>query len=239
MVSGILFDKDGTLIEFKQIWHPIIKGVFTKLEQEYHLSEETLQEIKRISGYRDGGFERESMIQYYATSEIIKSWMKIMETGEDRETLGISANTLMQLIEEQATDPKLTVIPIEGVEELLTYLKNQGYKLGIATADSRLSTINTLKKAKLYDYFDYIGCDEDGVAPKPSKDILLQFSGRMNLKTEEILVVGDSITDMEFAENAGAKFVGIKTDYNNHELFIEKNKVTVEQIKDIIPLLGL
>jgi len=44
---------------------------------------------------------------------------------------------------------------------------------------------------------------------------------------------------MEFASNAGAHFIGIKTDYNEYEKFIGHGKPVVENIYDIIQAMNL
>ena len=41
-----------------------------------------------------------------------------------------------------------------------------------------------------------------------------EFARLHGLAAQELLVVGDSLTDQAFAANAGARFVGIATEYN-------------------------
>ncbi len=78
-----------------------------------------------------------------------------------------------------------------------------------------------------------------GVNPKPSPDMAFDFCNQMKISPRELLIVGDSVTDMEFAENAKAQFIGIKTDYNDFEEFAKHNKTAVDNIQDIIRIMNL
>jgi len=54
---------------------------------------------------------------------------------------------------------------------------------------------------------------------------------------KEVLYVGDSLTDMAFAENCGFQFVGIKGSHNEYEKFIENNYPVIEnigQLKEVL-----
>ncbi len=235
MIKGILFDKDGTLLEFLTLWHGIIGNVLTDLEVHHSISGETIEELKRVSGFKKDNFEKESRIQYLATSQIADLWYEIVRRESDR----ITYKELMYLFEENALADNLEIKPLEGVKELLAYLKTKGYALGVATADTGLSTCNGLNKSEIIGYFDFIGYNEEGVRPKPFPDMAHAFCRQMNLTSGELLIVGDSVTDMEFAENAKAQFIGIKTDYNDHEEFTKHNKTAVESIQDIVPVLNL
>lgn len=237
MIKGILFDKDGTLIEFHNVWHNITGKILEELNKNYNLSKELIGEIKVASGYQENGFSKESIIQYYATSQIAEMWYRIINKSND--TSSISCEEIMEIFKEKAMDEDVEIKALEGVQELLFYLKSKNYKLGVATADTMSSTVSSLQKADILHYFDYIGCDEEGIHPKPASDMALRFCVENQLKPENILIVGDSVTDMLFAENAGASFIGIKTPYNDHEKFTEHNKIMVENVKDIIIYLHL
>ncbi len=239
MIKGVLFDKDGTLIEFNQYWHFIFQSLFEKLEKEYQISKKTIIELKTVSGFLEKGFEKESMIQHLATSDIMSLWRKIIIKNENYNHGFDSENKLIELLEEQVLNQNIKVEALDGVTQLLMYLKEKEYLIGVATADARKSTDDSLKKAGIYKNFDYIGCDEEGIQPKPSAQLAVLFCAKVNIRMDEVLIVGDSVTDMEFAENAGAEFVGIRTEYNHYQAFEKKNKKMVEHIIDIIEACGL
>lgn len=239
MIKGILFDKDGTLIEFKSVWHDIIRSILEVLEKKYLISRQIINKIKEVSGYRDQDFARESIIQYYATSQIIDLWYVILANADIDGHRIITHQELTALFEEKALDENLKIHAVEGTRELLAYLKNKDYIMGIATADTYRSTIFSLKKADILNYFDYIGCNEEGVSPKPADDMAVRFCFKYRLKPEEILIVGDSVTDMLFAENSKTNFVGIKTPYNHYEKFQEHHMPTVDKLRDIVVKLSL
>lgn len=239
MIKGILFDKDGTLIEFKSVWHEIIGSILGVLENKYFFSRQIINKIKEVSGYRDKDFTRESIIQYYATSQIIELWYVILANADIDGHRMITSGELAALFEEKAVDENLKINAMEGTRELLDYLINRNYIMGIATADTYSSTIFSLKKADILTYFSFIGCNEEGVKPKPDSDIAVRFCDGNGLKPEEVLIVGDSVTDMLFAENTGTEFVGIITPYNNYKKFYEHNRPAVHKLKDIVAKLGL
>lgn len=235
MIKGILFDKDGTLLEFLTLWHGIIGEALEELNLRYSVSKETIEKIKRLSGYNQNNFGKESRIQYLATTQIADLWMEIL--GE--ESKRITYKELIDLFNEKAEADNLEITALKGVKELLEYLKDKNYILGVATADMEQSTRTGLGKAGILHYFDFIGFNEESKNPKPAPDMALHFCRQMNLAAGELLIVGDSVTDMEFASNAGAHFIGIKTDYNEYEKFIGQGKPVVENIYDIIQAMNL
>ncbi|SHO47535.1 HAD family hydrolase [Anaerocolumna xylanovorans] len=231
MIKGILFDKDGTLIEFREYWHMVISRLFELLEREYGVSTKTLGVLKERSGYLPEGFQKESIIQYATTSQIIDIWEEIIKQ-EEGSSLG--KEKLFFLFEEIALTKNIAVRSLPGVDRLIPYLKEKGYLLGIATADSRRSAVHSLKKTGLLGYFDYIGCNEENTEAKPSPQMVYSFCRQTDLKPEEVLVVGDSVTDMEFAENAGTSFAGLLTEYNDRARMEALAAITVVAIDEII-----
>jgi phosphoglycolate phosphatase len=237
MIKGILFDKDGTLIPFTEVWHPVMRRVFISFEQECGIKKVVVDKMKEATGYLEEGFAKESMIQYCSTTELIEVWMTILAAHQ--ETDKATKEMLHRIIEREAFHPSLVIPSLVGVKKLLKYLKKKEYKLGVATADTKKSTLHSLEKAGILGFFDFIGCDEVGVKSKPHADMGLSFCKRYNLKPSEVLMVGDSVTDMEFARRLGANFIGLKTDYNQYLEFVEQDKIIVERIFDIISICEL
>lgn len=238
-IKGILFDKDGTLIEFQGLWHQIMTAVLQNLALKYSVDSKTVAGIEKISGYEKERFARESMIQYATIREIVKVWVDYLKRAGEDEVNTINEKLLLDMFEEHSLNDELCISTLEGAPEVLDYLKQRNYYLGIATADTYQSAVHSLKKAGIYSYFHFIGADDGGLKAKPHPQMAELFCEQHGFKTEELLIVGDSLGDMEFARNAGARFIGIKTAYNAHEEF-EKSKVkTVEKIKDILAAFSL
>ena len=92
----------------------------------------------------------------------------------------------------------------DGMRELLVDLKVCGYELYIWTARPRRSVIETTKNLEIANFFSNIYCYDDGL-PKPNP-MGLQFLTEGFLKNE-ILHIGDSMTDVEGAKTYGIEVV--------------------------------
>lgn len=211
MIRGILFDKDGTLIEFEKMWHAIVTLVFQKIEAEGRLSKKLITRFKAISGYTEEGFEPESIIQSLPTSHIVALWAEAA-AGEGMDRMACEGY-LHRLFEAAAVDERVAVECLPGVAETLAYLRSKNYYLGVATADTEKSMHHSLRKAELDNFFQFFGSDNGYHEGKPAPHMAKDFCRHVGITSEELLIVGDSVSDQRFAENAKANFVGIISDY--------------------------
>ncbi len=233
-IKGILFDKDGTLIEFESSWHRIMGTFFQTLDEGYGFSREKIEALKRYAGYGEESFERESPIQSVSTHEILWRFQRILRPEDEG-----FFQVLLELFNAAAKEGASRVTLLEGVKETLTALKEKGYYLGIATADTRASTLESLSVAGILDYFDYLGVDDGLVPPKPDPGHALLFARKAGIGLEEILIVGDSLSDYLFAQNAGVPFVGIRAGYNQFSEMEEEDLIIADGIGEIIENLKL
>lgn len=230
MIKGVLFDKDGTLIEFEQTWIQIFESFLYELILQ-GVQDKDIQAVKELAGYNEGAFVKESNMQYLSTCDIIKLWNEPLEKYfKDEEEI-------LKLFNLSCIDDKVNVILLDGVKEVLKYLKDKNYYMGIATADSNISTTHSLRKAGIYEFFDYIGSDDGCNLPKPDPQMARKFALENSLASNEILIVGDSVSDMKFAKNSNSQFCGIRSNNNKYEEFIDAGYETVTNIYDIIELI--
>jgi hydrogenase expression/formation protein HypE len=99
--------------------------------------------------------------------------------------------------------------PNEGAELLVHWLKKQGLMVGIITRNTRDAVLRALRNfcgLGAAD-FDLILTRDDPVAPKPSGEGILFAARHLGIDTQEVLVVGDFIFDVQAGRAAGARTV--------------------------------
>lgn len=112
---------------------------------------------------------------------------------------------------QQVTENPEWIEALPGVADTLTALKQRGMILGIATADTKDSTLYTLEQSGLSELFDYVGYSDGNIEPKPAPALLNAFCQQCGIEPHEVIMFGDTISDMEFGTNGGAKKIGVLT----------------------------
>lgn len=92
-----------------------------------------------------------------------------------------------------------------GMKEILEYLKNKNYPLGIFTGKGREASMITLKELGVDHYFDLIVTGDDVKNHKPSSEGILKYVNHFGLKKEKVLMIGDSVSDVMASKEARIK----------------------------------
>lgn len=123
-------------------------------------------------------------------------------------------------------------------KELLDFLRSSGIIYGIVTRNSRKSVEIVAKKFSLH--FDFI-ISRDDAKPKPSDEPIKILIEKFNVKSEDVLVVGDFLFDLIAGKKAGAKTALIVHDKNKE--MVESFKVyadyTFHSLKELAEFLGM
>lgn len=96
-----------------------------------------------------------------------------------------------------------------GVREILAYLKESPYKVGLASSSRRESILSHLEEARLSSYFDYIIGGDMVAHGKPNPDIYKKACEHLNVIPEHAIAVEDSPNGIRAAYQAGMKPVMI------------------------------
>lgn len=91
----------------------------------------------------------------------------------------------------------------KGVRELLAYLKEQGYTIGLASSSTLQYILNGLRQAELIDYFQVIVSGENLQRSKPEPDIYLMACEKLGVRPAEAYAIEDSYNGIRSASRAG------------------------------------
>ena len=111
----------------------------------------------------------------------------------------------------------------DGVREGLDYLKSQRYQLGCVTNKSEQFTHPLLKVLGIFNDFKIIISGDTLAKRKPDPMPLLYCAERFNLKPEECLMLGDSVSDVKAARAAGFDIICMSYGYNHGNDISDEN----------------
>ncbi len=104
---------------------------------------------------------------------------------------------------------------------LVSFLKQASKRFQTALATNRtVSGLEFLSKLNLSEFFDLVVCASDVSNPKPHPDIMEKILGAFEVLPEDVLYIGDSRVDEEFALATGVHFVSYKNPSLRAELHI-------------------
>ena len=101
------------------------------------------------------------------------------------------------------------------VRETLSTLKQSGSKLAVVTNKLTELSEPLLKDIGLYDFFDLIVCGDTADQPKPAADPIVLCLEHFDLTPAQVLMVGDSETDVLAAKAANVDVACVRDGYNH------------------------
>ncbi|MBO6165596.1 MAG: HAD family phosphatase [Eubacterium sp.] len=93
--------------------------------------------------------------------------------------------------------------------EALTFLKENGVRLGVATATRLDRTEEYLERAGLREYFDELISARSVAQGKPAPDVYLYACSRMNVSPSDAFAIEDAPNGVKAADAAGCKVIMI------------------------------
>ena len=109
------------------------------------------------------------------------------------------------------------VVLIEGAREALLRVGEAGLRAGLVTSGDRVRVSRELAGLGVAALFEVLVCAEDTVQRKPHPEALLLALERMRLAPAEAVYIGDSPEDVQMAQAAGVRAVGIPGAFPNRE----------------------
>jgi phosphoglycolate phosphatase len=229
-IKGILFDKDGTLIEANGTWVPLYRNM---LQQDFGIAPDDVDTMLERGGYNrtTGAFGPGSVLGGGTTAQLVRLWWPELGTEEQMRRVRLIDNDI-------APQAKMFIRPLMDLVPVFDTLRGMNLRLGIATNDSHPSATAQMHHLSVHHYFEeIIGADTVAI-PKPSGHMIQLFSERTGLLPEEVAMVGDNFHDMEEARHGGAGLaVAVLSGNSAHEDIAHLADHVLESVADLPALL--
>jgi len=194
-MRGILFDKDGTLLDFEATWTPVLKRVAMDAAGGDARKAATLLKASGFdsaSGKVRGG----SVIASGTNADLVRLWWPhLVGPLLDRRIDAVNQAFLEH--------GRLHAVPIDGVRGALSALSGQGFVMGVATNDATAAAVAVIAALGLSRFLPHIIGYDAVVNAKPAADMVHAFAALVGIPAGEIAMVGDNAHDLSMARAAG------------------------------------
>ncbi len=178
-IKAVVFDMDGVIFDSERG----CLNVWLDLAKEYDLDH--MEEV----------FRKCIGTTVVATNGILKDFY-----GEDFDVEHFQKLS-SQMFHERFDNGRLPILP--GVEEILSFLKEDGYKVGLASSTREATVRAQLSDAGLIKYFDNLTCGDMLKVSKPAPDIYLMACASLGVEPANAIAIEDSYNGIRSAHAAG------------------------------------
>lgn len=201
----VIFDMDGTLTETNRL----IFDSFNYIVKKYQGRTMPDHEITALFGPPEEG-----------------ALVKIV--GED-----LLETAMAEYLEYYRKHHKTLARLVPGMKEVLDDVRQAGRIIALFTGKGIHTTTITLEECGIRDYFDAIVTGNDVQEHKPSAEGIRKIMEQFDLNRSEVLMVGDAVSDVKAAREAGIPIAAVLWDsYGKERVLNMKTDFVFHAVRD-------
>lgn len=229
-IRGLLFDKDGTLLDYAASWDPVNRRAALLAAHGDATLADRLLELAGVDG-ETGHAVADSVMSAGTAVDIARVWIE----GGARFELTFLADALDRLFCSAVAD----MVPVTDLGALFDSFQARGFRLGIASSDSEAAVWETARVFGIAHRLDFVAGYDSGHGTKPDPAVLAAFCRTTGLTPAEIAVIGDNSHDVGMGRAGGAGLtIGVLTGTGTLESLSPLSDVCLDSISDMRALLA-
>ena len=210
MISFVIFDMDGTLLDTEKLF----RRSWIETSEDHGLP------------------DSESFYEFVAGSPAILLREKFLHTYGN----GVDYDEFLARRKQKFLSYIQNDVPLKPhCVELLDYLKSEGVKIALATSTNIEITRNNLEKSGILKYFDAIVTGDEVRNGKPAPDIFLLAAERISAIKDETVIVEDTYNGLRGAFAAGIRGIMVIDGQMPNE---ETHRIAVCECQDLNEVLN-
>lgn len=235
-IDLVVFDKDGTLIDFHWLWGHKARQAVAAVTRELPDHPQLSARIFSTLGYDpDAGATSADAPLAVAPMAKLSTLVAVVLYQH-----GLGWHAAEELVERKFTTT-LGSVPIADqvrglgdVRGLFQALRTAGVRIALLTTDDRASTLATLPYLGVDELVDAVMCGDDAVPAKPSAEPLLKLARDLAVSPDRTMMVGDTVCDMMTGLKAAVgSRVGVLTGATERQALEACADLVTDSIHDI------
>lgn len=222
-IRAVLFDLDNTLTHRDQ--SILAYSQYLAQRYQHQLQSEQITQIQAIIRRIDnGGYPKKELLTHPSIAASVAhallqelKWHSLPELDE-----------LTQFWFQQFG---LSAVAMQGANQLLNELKQQGYKLAVVSNGGHATRLTILQGLGFSHFFDEIVSSELVGISKPNPEIFLYTSQKLDIPPEHCLFIGDHpVNDIQGAICAGMNALWLQ---GFHDLEVSQEIARIQSLAEI------
>lgn len=228
-IAGILFDKDGTLLDYAKSWVPVN------------------HELARLAARGDAGLARRLLVAGgmdpdtdHVTPDSLLAAGNTVEIAEAMVAAGapFTVAELCVLFDGLFANSAALAVAVTDLAAFFATLGDRGYRLGVASSDNEASIRATARRFGFSEHLSYVAGYDSGFGVKPQPGMVLGFCAATGLAPHQVAVVGDNNHDLHMGRNAGAGLtVAVLTGTGSRESLAAASDYCLNDITELMALM--
>jgi len=203
MIDAVVFDKDGTLFDFRKSWSGYVRRAIADLAGDHAGTLQQQASLARAIGFdpATGEFAADSPVIAGTAEDIADDLLALLP--------GWTRTALIDRLNDLSTGAEMTeAVPLVP---LITGLRTRGLRIGLATNDVEAAGRAHLAAVGVDGLFDTILGADSGHGAKPGPGMLLAFARSVGVAPARVVMVGDSRHDLMAGREAGMLTIAVLT----------------------------
>ena len=203
--QAILFDFDGTLVPNLDL---------ADMRRQ-------IADMAKAAGVPDEIYDGLYIVEIIEASQ---AWLSAQDPALAN-TAQAYATASHQRINDIEMEAASNTVPVEGVRQVLSQLKDAGYRLGIVTRNCRAAVLTMFPD--MDEFIDCLHARDDVAHLKPDPRHLQDNLDALGVGASAAVMVGDGALDMQAGKALNMRCVGVLTGSNNRQALIEAGATDV------------